>query len=64
MGYERILALIRGTTTEKGLVVYASLNEHQYAIGIKITDEQMQEVHLCQHRVFPEWNYTIKPTIE
>ena len=62
--YGRILALIRGTTTEQGLVVHATLNEQRYATKIKISDEQMQEVQLYQHRVFPQWNYTIRPTMD
>jgi Rhodopirellula transposase DDE domain len=64
INYGRVLALIRGTTTEHGLVVHATLNKRRYATRIKISDEQMQEVQLYQHRVLPQWNYTIEPTMD
>jgi hypothetical protein len=63
INYQRVLAMIRGTTTKQGLVVHAMLNEKRYATKIKISDEQMQEVQLYRHRVLPQWNYTIKPTM-
>jgi hypothetical protein len=31
---------------------------------IKISDEQMEEVRLDQHRVLPQWNYTIRPAMD
>jgi Rhodopirellula transposase DDE domain len=61
INYQRVLAMIRGTTTKQGLVVHATLNEKRYATKIKISDEQMQEVQLYRHRVLPQWNYTLKP---
>ena len=56
-----MLALLRGTTTEKGLAVHATLTHKTYATEIKISDEQMAEVNLKEHAVLPKWNYTIKP---
>jgi hypothetical protein len=61
--YERMLHLIEGTTTEQGLVVHAALTNQNYATKIKISDEQMTGINLVSHRVFPLWNYTIKPVI-
>ncbi len=61
INYGGVLAMIRGTTTKKGLVVHATLNEKRYATKIKVSDEQMQKVQLFRHRVLPQWNYTLKP---
>lgn len=64
INYGRVLALIRGTTTEQGLIVHATLNQRRYATKIKISDEQMQDVQLRRHRVLPQWNYTIEPATD
>ena len=59
--YAKMLRLINATTSTKGLVVQASLNEIQYATKIKISDEQMAALNLTHHTTLPDWNYTIKP---
>lgn len=59
--YERMLSCIRGTTTEEGLKVYATLSRRIYATKIKISDAQMLEVNLHRHKTFPNWNYTLRP---
>ncbi len=59
--YQGVLAWIRGTTTEGGLGVHATLNKQHYATQIKISEDQMREVHQYQHHLFPQWNYTIMP---
>lgn len=61
--YETMLNLLNATTTQKGLVVKATLTDKQYATGIKISDEQMKNLNLHQHDTLPHWNYTIKPTL-
>ena len=59
--YDKMLGLLRGTTTEQGLVVHATLTHKTYATEIKISDEQMAALNLEGHELLPKWNYTIKP---
>ena len=56
-----LLACIRGTKTETGLHVRASLNRKQYKTKIKVSDQEMKSLNLKRHKVCPNWNYTIKP---
>jgi hypothetical protein len=60
--YAKILNFLNATTTQKGLVVKATLSEAIYQTGIKITDEQMSSLNLVRHSTLPKWNYTIKPS--
>ena len=59
--YDKMLGLLRGTTTEQGLVVHATLTHKTYATEIKISDEQMASLNLEGHELLTKWNYTIKP---
>ncbi len=59
--FETMLAYIRGTTTETGLEVKASLLDQEYEKGIKVSDEEMAALNLERRRVCPNWNYVIKP---
>jgi len=56
-----LLACIRGTRTETGLRVKASLNRKRYKTKIKVSDQEMNSLTLQRHKVCPKWNYTIKP---
>ena len=56
-----LLACIRGTKTETGLQVRASLNRKQYRTKIKVSDQEMKSLNVKRHKVCPNWNYTIKP---
>jgi biotin operon repressor len=59
--YESIINLIGATRTQTGLKVKAVLDQHTYETGIKITDEEMQHLRIRQHKVHPQWNYTLSP---
>jgi hypothetical protein len=59
--YERILKSIRTTTTETGLKVRAVLNKNSYPKGVKVSDEEVDELSVRKHTTLPKWNYTIKP---
>jgi Rhodopirellula transposase DDE domain len=61
VGYETILKFIRTTTTNTGLQCRACLDRRAYATGRKVTPQQKAQVNLVPHRLFPRWNYTIKP---
>lgn len=59
--FETMLAYIRGTTTQGGLKVKASLLDRHYDKGVKVSDQQMKALELERHEVCPNWNYTIRP---
>ena len=56
-----IVQLIANTTTTKGLTIKAKLDENKYQKGIKISDEQLQQVKLQKDTFHGEWNYKITP---
>ena len=38
-----------------------TLDTNEYETGIKVSDEQLDEIQLRRHKVHPAWNYTISP---
>ena len=56
-----IVNLIAGTKTAAGLEVYAYLDEAEYPLKKKITDDQMKSINLRRDKFHGEWNYTIRP---
>lgn len=58
---DKMLSLIRGTTTETGLTVTASLDTRHYARRIKVSNREMKTLNLQQRRICPQWNYIIRP---
>ena len=58
---EVIVNLIANTTTQKGLTVNAKEDKKQYEKGIKITDQEMENIQLIQSGFRGEWNYKIIP---
>ena len=58
---EVIVNLISSTTTEKGLVVKCKADTSDYIKGIKVTDQELNEVNLYGDEFHPNWNYTICP---
>ncbi len=56
-----LLACIRGTHTETGLRVKASLSRKRYRTKIKVSGQEMKALNLKRHKVCPKWNYTIEP---
>ncbi len=61
INYETVINLIGGTKTRTGLKVKALLDTNHYETGIKVSDEQLDEIHLSRHKTHPAWNYTISP---
>ncbi len=59
--YELMLGYIRGTTTQTGLNVEASMLSGEYKTGKRVSDEEMKELNIEKHLCCPQWNYTIKP---
>jgi hypothetical protein len=58
---ETIVNLIGATKTRTGLKVKAVLDTNDYETGIKVSDEQIEEIQLRRHKVHPDRNYTISP---
>jgi hypothetical protein len=62
--YEFMLELIRHTTTKTGLTVNAILDRNPYPTGIKISDEEINQLNIERDEFHPEWNYTIRPQLK
>jgi hypothetical protein len=45
------------------LEVVCELNPKKYAIGIKVTDEEMEKINIKKDEFHGEWNYIICPNI-
>jgi len=58
---ELMLGYIRGTETETGLKVTATLLPKTYRKGLKVTNQQMKTMKWKRHTTCPAWNYTIFP---
>lgn len=52
---------IRTTRTDTGMEVRVLISRNKYQKGIRVSDRQMEQIHLKQARVNPEWNYIIEP---
>ena len=59
VNYESVVNLIGATQTRTGLRVKAVLDTRTYPKGVKVEDEEMQEIRLRRHKLHPDWNYTI-----
>ena len=62
--HEVIVQTIAATTTRTGLTVDAELDTASYPKGIKITDQQMNDLEqraLQRHDFHSEWNYSFIP---
>ncbi len=59
--YETIVRLIANTTTATGLQVTCRLDRRKYAVGRKISDDEMKRVKIRKEKFHGEWNYTILP---
>ena len=60
--YETVVGLIACTTTAKGLRVTCRLDRRKYALGQKITPQQMAQINLEPGPFHGEWNYLSRPT--
>jgi Rhodopirellula transposase DDE domain len=62
--YETVLKYLRATRSTNGFRCQARLDKRDYATGIKIAPEEVAALCLEQHKVFPHWNYTIRPRLK
>ena len=58
---ETIIELLSHTTTTKGLIVCAVVDKNIYPIGVKVTDEEMEQLNIICDGFHGDWNYTIRP---
>lgn len=56
-----IVNLISHTTNKNGLYVEASLDYASYEKGLKVTDEEMEQLNLKRDTFHGEWNYSLIP---
>ena len=59
--YEVIVNLIASTSTTKGLLVKAEIDNNTYDVGIKVTDEELNQLNITLAKFHGEWNYSIAP---
>lgn len=64
VSHEVIVNLIAGTTTRKGLKVYAELDDSSYPSGIKISDTEFERICITPNVFHGEWNYRIDPNLD
>jgi len=58
---ETVVALIGSVRTAAGLVVKAKLDTREYPTGIKVSDDEMENLLITKDPFHGEWNYTIHP---
>lgn len=63
ISHEVVINLINSTTTSKGLTIMAELDTKHYPKGIKVTDQEMEEMLIERADFHGEWNYCIKPKL-
>ncbi len=60
--YNKILGLIRNTTTTTGLKVRAYLDKKDYPLKVKPSAQRLRELHIKRNKTLPKWNYTLAPS--
>ena len=61
INFETVVNMISATTTKSGLKIKAFLDRNDYKTGVKISDKQVEDLNIKQHKLHPQWNYTISP---
>ena len=56
---ETVIDLIGSTTTKQGLKVKCILDEHEYKTGIKVSENEYQNIDIKHDKTLPDWNYII-----
>lgn len=57
---QTIISLISSTTTRAGLTVKSAIDDTYYEKGIKVSDQELEQINLKRHEFHGEWNYTIQ----
>lgn len=56
-----VVNLIGNTRTKSGLRIKAAIDENTYAVGIKVTDEELAALAIERDAFHGEWNYRMLP---
>ena len=59
--YETVLKFIRTSKTQTGFRCLAHFDRRKYQTKQKVSPDEKANLNLHYYRLFPEWNYTIKP---
>jgi len=59
--FETIVSLIAATTTSTGLKVHAEINTESYQAGIKVSDQELEQINIRRDKFHGDWNYEIRP---
>jgi hypothetical protein len=57
-----IISLIGATTTKEGLKINCGIDTNKYEKGIKITEDELEELNISRNEFHGEWNYCISPS--
>lgn len=60
---EILLGFIRGTATRTGLKVKARWNRRTYPTKERVSKEEQETLNFKKHKIIPQWNYTIYPSV-
>jgi hypothetical protein len=58
-----IIDLISSTKTKTGLNVQCILDKNHYTTGIKIKDEEIDDLNMTMDIFHGKWNYNISPKV-
>ena len=61
VSHQAIVQLISATTTDAGLKVRCEIDHKTYPAGVKVSDDEMNDINISRHDFQGDWNYTIKP---
>jgi len=58
---ETVITLIGSTTTTTGLKIICVKDDSVYELGLKVSDEDFENICIKNERTCPLWNYSISP---
>lgn len=61
ISYETMLKFIRTSKTDTGFCCLAYFDRKKYKTKYKVSPEEKEALNLHRHKIFPAWNYTLKP---
>ena len=60
---EVVVNLIASTTTAKGLKIMCEIDNNLYEKGIKVSDDELQNINIIKSDFHGDWNYNIKNSV-
>ena len=60
---QTVVELIGNTTTQTGLKIKVIVDNRQYDIGKKVSDEDFDAINIQKNPFHGEWNYIIRPQV-